>query len=85
MPVAIQVEGMLRHHWRAHQRFQRRCAPGLANDRDLLSLELFFWRAADSFTHLPFDEEVRIGNWSAKESEIEQRIARLQQQLRPAP
>jgi hypothetical protein len=58
---------------------------GLANDRDLLSLELFFWRAADSFTHLPFDEEVRIGNWSAKESEIEQRIARLQQQLRPAP
>jgi hypothetical protein len=58
---------------------------GLANDRDLLSLELFFWRAADSFTHLPFDEEVRIGNWTAKESEIEQRIALLQQQLRPAP
>jgi hypothetical protein len=59
---------------------------GLANDRDLLALELFFWNAADSFTHIPIvDEEVRIGGWSAKESEIEQRLARLQQQLRPSP
>jgi len=55
---------------------------GLANDRDVLALELFFWETAETFTWPNgFDDRVSIGGWSALESEIDGHVLRLRQRL----
>ena len=58
-------------------------AARLAAERDFLRLQLAFWEIADSFCFNPLSnsETVRVGTWTAVESDIEARIARLRTDL----